>query len=55
MRGLSLTLSRWDLHACKQGLSKKLQIPFSVHQLTLVKLSEVILQQTAYNTRHNLL
>ena len=44
---LSLTLLRGNLLACEQGLSK-LQIPFSVPQLTIVKLSEVILQQTAY-------
>ena len=45
--GQSLTLLRGNLLACKQGL-RKLQIPFSVHPLTLVKLSEVILQQRAY-------
>ena len=45
--GQSLTLLRGNLLACKQGL-RKLQIPFSVHPLTLVELSEVILQQTAY-------
>ena len=45
--GLSLTLLRGNLLACKQGLSK-LQNPFSLAQLTIVKLSEVILQQTGY-------
>ena len=43
--GLSLTLMRGYLLACKQDL-RKLQISFSVHPLILVKLSEV--QQTAY-------
>ena len=43
----SLTPLRGNLLACKQGL-RKLQIPFSVHPLTLVKLSEVNFQQTAY-------
>ena len=33
--------------ACKQGLGK-FQIAFSVHPLTLVKLSEVCLLQTSY-------
>ena len=50
--GLSLTLLTGNLLACKQGL-RKLQISFSVHQLTHVKLSEVILHQTAYQTMHN--
>ena len=46
--GLSLTFLRGNLLACKQGL-RKLQTPFSVKPLILVKLSEVIfLQQTAY-------
>ena len=45
--GLSLTFLRGSLLACKQGLGK-LQIPFNVHPLTLTKLSEVILEQTAY-------
>ena len=35
-RGLSLTHPRGNLLVCKQGL-KKLQIPFSVLPLTLVK------------------
>ena len=42
-----LTLLRGNLLACKQSI-RNLQIPFGVHPLTLVKLSEVILQQTAY-------
>ena len=45
--GLSLHLLRGNLLACKQDL-RKIHIPFSVHPLTLVKLSEVISQQTAY-------
>ena len=39
--GLCLTLLRGNLLACKQGL-RKLQVPFSVHPLTLVKLCEVL-------------
>ena len=45
--GLSLTLLRGNLLACKQGV-RKFEIPFGVHPLTLLKLSEVILQQEAY-------
>ena len=45
--GLSLTLLRGNLLVCQQDLSE-LQIPFSVHPLTLVKLGDVVLQQLAY-------
>ena len=47
-----LGFSRGNLLACKKGLGK-LQIPLCVKPLTLTKLSELILQQTAYQTMHN--
>ena len=50
---LSLTLLRTNPPDCKQSFTK-LQIPFSVHALTLIKLGEVILQQTGYQKRERL-